>query len=295
MWVHCRGLALLDKEGNPIRLAGSHADISKRKQAFFELEKTNRELDQFAYVASHDLKAPLRAIANLSQWIEEDLGTVMTEETKKQMNLLRGRVSRMEGLINGILEYSRAGRVDMKIEKVDINELINEVIEAIDNRGVEIIYSPDMPVLETARLPLSQVFLNLLNNAIKYNDKSEGRIKISVEKISIDTDSENTITAEKQDIYSVTPGRYFKFVIEDNGPGIAPEDHEKIFKVFQTLHARDTIESTGVGLALVKKIITELGGMVGVESEVGFGAKFYFIIPEKIHASDKGSFQAQVA
>ncbi|HEB55984.1 MAG TPA: PAS domain-containing sensor histidine kinase [Gammaproteobacteria bacterium] len=263
-WIQARGLTLLDKEGNPVRMAGAHTDISKHKQAFAELQSINRELEQFAYVTSHDLKAPLRAIANLSQWIEEDLQAVMSDDTRKHMLLLRGRVKRMEALINGILQYSRAGRVDMEIETVDVAELLAEILDGLDYPDdFRIDVLSQMPVFETARLPLSQVFANLISNAIKYHEGSGGRVLISMQE----------------------KGEYYEFSVADNGPGIASEYHEKVFEIFQTLQARDKQESTGVGLTLVKKIIEELGGEVMLESAEGEGATFRFTILKRLSAS----------
>lgn len=275
-WIQARGLVLLDEGGNPVRMAGSHTDISKRKQAFAELESINRELEQFAYVTSHDLKAPLRAIANLSQWIEEDLQAVMTDDSRQQMALLRGRVKRMEGLINGILQYSRAGRVDMEIETVDVTELLMEILDGLDypdDFHIEI--ASQMPVLETARVPFAQVFANLISNAIKYHEGPGGRVLISMK----DRDE------------------YYEFSVADNGPGIAPEYHEKVFKIFQTLQARDRLESTGVGLTLVKKIVEELGGEVTLESAEGEGATFHFTVLKQFASSpaDEEMPQARTA
>ncbi|MGC8712628.1 MAG: sensor histidine kinase, partial [Leptodesmis sp.] len=132
------------------------------------LEDRNRELEQFAYVASHDLKAPLRAIANLSEWIEEDLQDQLPAENQHQMKLLRGRVLRMEALINGLLDYSRAGRKQVEVELVSVKALLAEVIDSLappDNFMIEI--TPNMPVLNTKRILLRQVFANLISNAIK--------------------------------------------------------------------------------------------------------------------------------
>ncbi len=273
-WIQCRGMGLRDDTGQPVRMAGSHTDISNKKQAFIvmehmhnesqaraeALERSNQELDQFAYIASHDLKAPLRAIANLSQWIEEDLEEVMTDDTRKQMNLLRGRVSRMEALINGVLQYSRVGRIDMEIEEVDVVQLLHEVLDGLaPPPGFQIDIAADMPTLSTARVPLSQVFANLLSNAIKYHDQPESaRVTVSVQPIN---------------------DAMYEFSVADDGPGIAPEYHDKIFKIFQTLNARDKVESTGVGLTVVKKIVEELGGEITLDSEEGHGSTFRFTVP----------------
>ncbi len=225
-----------------------------------ELERVNRELDQFAYVTSHDLKAPLRAIANLSQWIEEDLGAVMTPDTQKQMDLLRGRVHRMEALIEGILQYSRVDRVAEEMMEVDIKPLLDEIIENIaPPEGFSIEIAPNMPTFNATKVRLSQVFANLISNAIKYRARDDGRLKIAVKDA----------------------GAFYHFSVTDDGPGIAEEYHEKVFKIFQTLQARDTIESTGIGLTLVKKIVEEQGGAVTLVSAEGKGCTFSFTWPKQ--------------
>lgn len=228
-------------------------------QTTTSLEKRNAELDQFAYIVSHDLKAPLRAIANLSQWIEDDLHNCLTEETKHQMNLMRGRVHRMEALIDGLLKYSRIGRLRSELELVDVEALLIEVIDSLSpppNFTVQV--EPGMPTFVTQRLPLAQVFANLISNGIKHHDKSQGKIVIS--------------GAEYEDFY--------EFAVADNGPGISPKFHEKVFVMFQTLEARDRVENTGVGLAIVKKIIDEQGGMISLESQLGDGSIFRFSWPK---------------
>ena len=179
-----------------------------------ELERSNRELDQFAYVTAHDLKAPLRAIANLSQWIEEDIGEQLEGATRKQMGLLRGRVRRMEDLIDGILHYSQVGRMAVDIETVDVGELLAEIIDGLHPpEGISIDIAGKMPVFEAARVRLSQVFANLLSNAIKYHDRADGQVSVSVKDI----------------------GEFYEFTVADDGPGIAPEYHDKVFQLFQTL------------------------------------------------------------
>lgn len=241
-------------------------DITERKKSeeqlrdyAHRLEIINRELDQFAYVVSHDLKAPLRAIAHLSEWLEEDLGDKLDEDSRQNMKLIHGRVNRMEGLINGILEYSRVGRIRVSIEEVNVELLLKEVIDLLAPPvGFSIEVQPGMPIIKTDRVSFSQVFSNLISNAIKYHNKAEGHICISI------SEQEN----------------FYEFAVSDDGPGIDPLYHNKIFEIFQTLEARDKVESTGIGLAIVKKIIESHGGIINLESNLGQGATFRFTWPK---------------
>lgn len=222
------------------------------------LENRNAELDQFAYVASHDLKAPLRAISNLSEWIEEDLNDKIPEENKHQLSLLRNRVKRMEALINGLLEFSRAGRQNQVVETVRVVSLLDDVLDFIAPPDAFTIDIPEqLPTLVTHRMALHQVFANLIGNAIKHHDRENGTIQIT---------SEQT-------------GDRIEFAVTDDGPGIEPQYHQKIFTIFQTLKARDEFESTGIGLALVKKIVESEGGKIQVESTPGKGTTFRFTWP----------------
>jgi signal transduction histidine kinase len=219
------------------------------------LEKTNRELDQFAYVASHDLKAPLRGIANLSQWIEDDLGERLDDQTRTHLHLLRGRVVRLENLIGGILAYSRAGRDASELGSVDVAAMVGEVWELLAPPSTaQLEVATPLPVLRTSRVELQQILLNLIGNAIKHNADRELRIEVGAQR----------------------DGRQWKFFVADNGIGIAPEFADKIWGLFQTLERRDKVESTGIGLSVVRKIVESHGGTTSVESQVGRGARFCF-------------------
>ncbi|WP_229639874.1 ATP-binding protein [Waterburya agarophytonicola] len=219
------------------------------------LKKRNQELDSFAYVTSHDLKAPLRAIANLATWLEEDLGDQIPEESQQQLQLMQSRVQRMDGLIQGLLEYSRIGRQNTPIKTVDVGNLVRNIVDSLaPPPGFKIEIADSMPRLETKELLLQQVFSNLISNAIKYHPQESGNILISVEEAA----------------------EFYQFSVCDDGLGIDPQYHDRIFTIFQTLQARDTIESTGIGLSIVKKIVEDQGGKVWVDSQLGEKTTFYF-------------------
>ncbi|WP_437307333.1 GAF domain-containing protein [Sorangium sp. So ce388] len=242
-------------------VAMDNARLFREAQSLIKaLERTNAELDQFAYVTSHDLKAPLRGIASLAQWIEEDLSDKLTGETRRQMEMLRGRVQRMEALIEGILAYSRATRFREKPESVNIEKLAKEVVELIAPRPpAQVALDVPPAVLRTYRVPLQQVLMNLITNAIKHAVREDAKV---------------TVCAHEQ-------GERYEFSVSDNGPGIAPAFQEKVWGMFQTLQARDKVESTGIGLAIVRKIVESRGGRAWVESDGKNGATFRFTWPKR--------------
>lgn len=224
-----------------------------------EANRRAEELEQFAYVASHDLKAPLRGVANLAGWLQEDLKGKLTETTREQLELLRDRVKRMNALIEGLLDYSRIGCTGQSVESVDVGNLLAEIVDSLaPPEGFSVDIAPDMPTLQTDRLQLSQVFANLISNSIKHHGGKRGHIWIKV--------------SDKGDFY--------EFTVKDDGPGIAPEYHEKIFMMFQTLETKDYGSDTGIGLALVRKIVQEHGGSIKLKSEEGKGARFRFTWPK---------------
>lgn len=222
------------------------------------LERSNRELDSFAYAASHDLRAPLRGIANLAQWIEEDLlaNDQIKAETREMLELMRGRMHRMENLIEGLLQYSRAGRVHQQPEPVDVADLVRGVVDLLSPPdGVKVTLAGDLPTILTERLLLQQVFQNLIGNGIKHATRDDAEITVSAKRV----------------------GPFYEFAVSDNGPGIAAEFHDRIWGIFQTLETRDRVEGAGIGLALVKKIVEAQSGRVWVDSAPGCGATFKFL------------------
>jgi signal transduction histidine kinase len=253
-------------------IVGCWQDITKPKETEMMLERltrrlarSNRELEQFAYVASHDLRAPLRAIDTLSEWLEHDLGDVLQGDAKEQMRLLRGRVRRMDRLLSDLLEYARVGRVRIPTEMVDVEELVREVCDLAQlDHSLKIEFGSKMPRFFTAKVPLKRVFLNLLNNAAKHNDRSMGQATVRC----------------------VDAGEFFEFEVKDDGPGIPKEFHERVFQMFQTLKPRDTTEGSGMGLALVRRIVESAGGKICIRSDEGNGSRgtaFTFSWPKDWH------------
>jgi PAS domain S-box-containing protein len=231
------------------------------KERTAQLQVLNRELEEFAYVASHDLKAPLRVIDNASKWLEEDLQEHLTTETQENMNLLRGRVGRMEKLLDDLLEYSRIGRsVDQRFaETVNGSVLMDNILELLSPpKGFTVKVSRGFADIHVPRMPLQQILMNLISNAIKHHDKKEGCIKVTVED----------------------DGAMCAFIVEDDGPGIPAQFHEQVFKMFQTLKPRDQVEGSGMGLALVRKNVEVFGGTMKLESSEGKGSVFRFTWPK---------------
>lgn len=232
---------------------------AQKEKLIRELDNANHELKDFAYIVSHDLKAPLRAIGSISQWIHADYADKLDEDGKMQLDLLLSRVHRMQNLIEGVLAYSRVARVKEENEPVDLNKLVKDAIEMVAPPATfKITMAQNLPTVSFGPTRLLQVFENLISNAVKYNDKEAGEIEIRC------TDAGN--------VWSIS--------VADNGPGIEEKYFEKIFQIFQTLKSRDEFESTGIGLTIVKKIIEANGGTIHVSSVPGEGTTFTFTIPK---------------
>lgn len=264
-WFTATKVPLIDDDGDCRHILLVASDITEKRQARREQESLlqqvhaiNEELSHFAYVVSHDLKAPLRGIKLIAEWLCADYGDQLGDDAKEQLDLLQNRVGRMHNLIEGILQYSRAGRIGEVTALVDFNALVPNVVDglAVPER-IRVAVESELPVVTCERTRISQVFQNLVSNAVKYMDKPVGEIRIGC----------------------VEDGEFWRFHVADNGPGIEEKHFERIFKLFQTLAPRDEFESTGVGLALVKRIVEMYGGRVWVESQVGSGSTFFFTYP----------------
>lgn len=224
-----------------------------------QLQAANRELDDFATIVSHDLKAPLRGVATLARWIESDYADKLDAEGREHLAEMVKRVGRMDRMIDGILHYSRLGRTEEKPEPVALAELVPAVVEDLDPPAhVRIQVMPGLPLVYAEPVLLGQVFQNLIGNAVKHGDKAATEIRVEF--------------ADR--------GHFWEFRVADNGPGIEERHFERVFKIFQTLAPKDRTDSTGVGLALVKRIVERAGGRVWIESRPGEGSTFSFTWPK---------------
>lgn len=225
-----------------------------------KLERANKELKEFAYMTSHDLKAPLRGIANISQWLYKDYYEKFDDEGKGFLNLIIDKVKKLEKLIEDILNYSKIGRRADIVEEIDLNGIIEKVLNSLSPPETFEFEISNLPIISGVETEWHQVFLNLISNAITYNDKEEGEINIS---------------------YKLEKERLFLNVC-DNGPGIAAKHQKKVFEIFQSLNLDNNPNSTGIGLSTVKKIIELNSGDVYVKSDGILGTCFLIELPSSI-------------
>lgn len=235
------GMALESFRQNALALRRNERVLQERTRA---LEQLNRELDQFAYVASHDLKAPMRAIDSLAGFLREDLGDKVDGDSARHLDLMQGRIRRLEALLDSLLEYSRAGRQRAPCEVVNLRETIEASIDLVSPQGVQVRYSGGFGRVSTCKTPFEQIVRNLADNAFKHG--SEGQVFLSVECDVVNDQ--------------------VRLVIADDGPGIEPQFHERVFGMFQTLRPRDKVEGSGMGLAILKKLVDTYGGSISLES-----------------------------
>jgi len=259
-WVKIQGQALYNEWGEICRYFAIEEDITARKileeqkeQLLASLEKSNNDLEEYAQIVSHDLKSPLRSINSLIYWIKEEDGANLREQSIQYLDMIEGKIEKMDRLIEGILTYSKINNENTEIlQPVNTQEVVRNIINTIDiPKNVKIVTSDKMPVIKADKFRIQQLFQNLIGNAVSYSDKPQGLVEVNVEE------SES----------------HYVFSVKDNGPGIAEEHFEKIFKTFQSLASNE--KSTGLGLSIVKKIVDYYKGKIWIESELGNSTIFY--------------------
>ena len=269
-WLHTKKLTIRDHTGKPLYLLGISEDITETKKTegqlirrSEELERANKELESFSYSVSHDMRAPLRAIGGFTKILKEEYGNSFDEKGTELLNRIINAAWRMGQLIDDLLSFSRLGRKEVQKTKVVMNNLVNEalsdVLKSMEEKNNAEIKIENLPAINCDSSLMRQVFINLISNAIKYSSKKENP------QITIGAKSE-----EGKQIYFV----------KDNGVGFDMRFYNKLFGVFQRLHSDEEFKGTGIGLAIVQKIITRHGGEVWAESNVNEGAIFYFSLPE---------------
>jgi PAS domain S-box-containing protein len=261
IWVKRRNTDI-EYEGKPAIL-GNIVDVTDRRKAEEQLWKTNEELQDFVHVVSHDLKTPVVSIYGFSERLLRHYKTRLGETGRKYLEHIMSSATRIEALVSDLLTFSRIGRVVPKIEKNPSSEIVKNVISDMSARlnknSVDLIVAEGLPTLWCDRERLHQVFQNLLVNAVKFTRETK---------------------APKIEIGYEGKEKFHQFSVRDNGIGIDPRDHEKIFEKFERLKDGQDEDGTGLGLAIVKRIITSHGGEVWVESEKGKGATFHFTLPK---------------
>lgn len=276
-YVMDRAIFIRDEDGEVVRVVGAMTDLSKQKayeeslkelnqelqDHAKELAQSNAELEQFAYVASHDLQEPLRMVSSFLSRLEDKYGDQLDDKAQRYINFATDGAHRMRQIILDLLNYSRVGQGDFEREEIDLEELLEEILKleqtAIADSGAAITWR-NIPKIKAAHTPIRQVFQNLINNAIKYR--------------KADVDPEIQILGEETKTH-------WKFTISDNGIGIREEYQENIFNIFQRLHTQDQYSGTGIGLAVSKKIVERHGGEIWVDSEEGEGSTFCFTIKKE--------------
>lgn len=259
----------LEEKNNALEQA--HRDLAEKTN---ELQKANADLDEFVYAASHDLKAPLRAIDSLAGFVLEDANAELPHRSQTDLTELRSRVKRMERLLSGLLDYSRMRRLPCDAETYQVSEVISDVVAILNiPEGFEVAASASELVASGPRAPLEMALRNLIDNAIKHHHLDMGTIRLE----------------------AVQRGAFIQFTVSDDGPGIPEEYHERVFGMFQTLRRRDEIDTNGLGLSLVKRTVEHHGGEIKIESSaVGAGTTFVFTWPLEFEASNSQEDQLGV-
>ena len=245
-----------DHEGQAYILSVAR-DVTEREELIEMLKKSNSDLDEFAYIASHDLKAPLNAIKRLVSWIEEDASEVLSGDSLEHFGMIKNRINRMNMLLKDLLDYSRVGKNDGLPQKLNLQETAKHCFELLDLPASFVIDVDDIDLV-LPKLPLELALTNLMSNSIKHHHKKSGHIKIQCKDLKHD----------------------YQISVTDDGPGIDPSLHGKIFKKFQTLKPRDEVEGSGLGLSIVEKALAIHSGKISVISDIGKGSTFIITWPK---------------
>lgn len=277
-WIKDTATITYSRAGQPLESIGSWTDITEAKNKEAAILQANEELDQFAYIASHDLKEPLRGLHNYSNFLLEDYSDVLDQEGRAKLETLTRLTQRMEDLINSLLEFSRLGREKPSFEETNLDALLKETLDtlqfSLQDNNTTLLIPKALPTLVCDRVQISEVFANLISNAIKYNDKPDQWIEIG----TVGSKTEIDKLAQEQSL-TLTPESCI-FYIRDNGIGIREKHLGSIFRIFKRLHGRDKFGGgTGVGLTIVKKIIDRHNGHIWIDSEYSEGTTFYFTLP----------------
>ncbi len=230
-----------------------------------ELKKIQKEFEDFVFTVSHDFKAPIRSIKNLSEWIEEDFGDQVPEEARKNLELIQDRVRKLGKMVDGMVELSRAGKGSLQIEPLNFEACVHDVVRKLQlSEEIVVAVQSEIPEFETDPTRFQQVLSHLIENAIKFNNSEHPRVEL----------------------FAREAGEFFEISVKDNGPGIDTKYNEKIFKVFSSLIPQSQMENTGMGLPIAKKIIEDSGGTIEMESKSQEGATFRFFWPKVIREND---------
>ena len=262
IWFICRAVGIKGPTGKIIRMVGTLQDITQLKLAELDLQRSNEELEQFAYVASHDLQEPLRMVSNFTNLLAKKLSDQTDQETQEHLEFIIDGAERMSTLIRDLLEYSRIRNDESVPEPVDTASVVNDVVQnlklAIAEAGAEV-QAGKLPVVHARHGQVERVLQNLISNGIKFVGDSPPRIGVSAEP----------------------DGAQWRFSVTDNGIGIAPEHHDRVFGIFQRLHTRSSYPGNGIGLSAVKQIVQRHGGNVWLESKPGEGTSVIFTLPRE--------------
>lgn len=272
VWILTKGKVIeRDQNGKPLRLCGTHLDVTLQRHAQEELaafaralERSNKELEDFAHIASHDLKEPLRGIRNYSTFLLEDYEDVLDEDGQNKLHTLVRLTSRLEDLIEELLHYSRVGRTEIALQPVNLHEAVTDIVDSIagwlEEYNGHVIVEDSLPTTHCHQVLAAEVFRNLITNGIKYNDSERKQVEVG----ALHHEDGRTV-----------------FFVRDNGIGIASRHNETIFRIFKRLHGRDKFGGgTGAGLSITQKIVRRHGGRIWLESEVGQATTFFFTLQD---------------